>query len=163
VQLLIIRHGIAVERGAPGMADDDRPLTAEGEKKFRAAAKGLAAILEPPQALLSSPLPRAYRTAEIAAQAWGGLLVKKTRALLGGTLEELVETLSKHPPDSTVAVFGHEPHLSGILAGLLGSPRGEGLSFRKGGAALVELPGGPSEGGQLVWFLPPKLLKRLGE
>ena len=39
MQLLLIRHGIAIERGTPGISDEDRPLTPEGEKKFRKAAQ----------------------------------------------------------------------------------------------------------------------------
>ena len=29
MRLLIVRHAVAVERGTPGIADDDRPLTPE--------------------------------------------------------------------------------------------------------------------------------------
>ncbi len=35
-----------------------------------------------------------------------------------------------------------------------------GLEFRKGGAALLEAPGGRLRGARLVWFLPPRLLRR---
>ena len=35
-ELYILRHGIAVEPGTPGMPDDERPLTAKGEKRMRA-------------------------------------------------------------------------------------------------------------------------------
>ena len=37
-----------------------------------------------PDAILSSPLPRAWRTAEIAAAAWGGLIPEKTRTPSSG-------------------------------------------------------------------------------
>jgi phosphohistidine phosphatase SixA len=60
-----------------------------------------------------------------------------------------------------VAIVGHEPHLSVLLARLVGSSHAERVTFRKGGAALVELPGRLDEGGALVWFLPPKILRRL--
>src|SRR5712691_2564228 len=72
MRLLFIRHAIAVPRGTPGIPDDERPLTPDGEKRFRKAARGLARIAAPPEILLTSPLPRARKTAEIAAQAWGG-------------------------------------------------------------------------------------------
>jgi hypothetical protein len=48
-----------------------------------------------------------------------------------------------------------------ILARLLGAADAERLAFKKGGAALVDLPDGPSAGGQLVWFLKPKVLRAL--
>jgi phosphohistidine phosphatase len=163
MRLLIVRHALAVERGAPGISDDDRPLTPEGEKKFKKAARGLARAAPRPAAILSSPLPRAWRTAEIAAAAWGRLVPEKTPALLGGSLSDLARVLAPYGPEATVAIVGHEPHLSGVLAGLLGSPDAERLSFGKGGAALVDLDAGLTGGGNLVWFLPPKLLRVLGE
>ncbi len=131
MRLLIVRHAIAVAAGMPGIPDAERPLTPAGAKKFRAAAKGLAAILDPPDVLLASPLLRARQTAEIAAAAW--------------------------------AVVGHEPSLSALLARLLGTPHDARLAFKKGGAALLEVADGLAGGGQLVWYLPPRLLRALGE
>ena len=163
MRLLIVRHAVAVERGAPGIADDDRPLTPEGEKKFKKVARGLARATSRPAAMLSSPLPRAWRTAEIAAAAWGRLTPEKAPALVGGSLADLAQALAPQAKDATVALVGHEPHLSGLLAELLGSRAAERLTFRKGGAALVEVPGDLTEGGNLVWFLTPKLLRALGE
>jgi phosphohistidine phosphatase len=113
--------------------------------------------------MLSSPLPRAWRTAEIAAAAWGRLTPEKAPALVGGSLADLAQALAPQAKDATVALVGHEPHLSGLLAELLGSRAAERLTFRKGGAALVEVPGDLTEGGNLVWFLTPKLLRALGE
>ena len=31
MRLLVVRHAIAVPHGTPGVADNDRPLTSEGE------------------------------------------------------------------------------------------------------------------------------------
>jgi phosphohistidine phosphatase len=162
MRLLIIRHAVAVERGTPGIADDDRPLTPAGERKFKKAARGLARIVRP-VAILSSPLPRAWRTAEIAASAWGRLAPEKTPALVGGSLADLAQALANQDADATVALVGHEPHLSGVLAELVGSRSAERLTFRKGGAALVDVPAGLLEGGSLLWFLTPRLMRALGE
>ena len=48
MQVLIIRHAIAVPRGTPDIPDDERPLTRAGEKRFRSAARGLARIADRP-------------------------------------------------------------------------------------------------------------------
>ena len=65
VQLYVMRHGIALPHGTPGMSDDDRPLTPQGEKRVRQIARGLRDLdLE---RIVTSPLPRAFRTAEIVA------------------------------------------------------------------------------------------------
>ena len=161
MQLLIIRHAIAVDRGAPGIPDEERPLTPEGEEKFREVAKGLARIADHPAALLTSPLLRAKQTAAIAAAAWGRIEPEDTPALASGSFEALAAALDRHPDDATVAVVGHEPYVSELLARLLGSRHDDRLGFKKGGAALVEVPGRLAGGGRLVWFLPPKVLRRL--
>jgi phosphohistidine phosphatase SixA len=65
--------------------------------------------------------------------------------------------------DATVAIVGHEPHLSLVLAELLGARAPERLAFRKGGVALVDVPGRLQEGGSLVFFLTPKVLRALAD
>ena len=161
MRLLIIRHAVAVPRGTPDMEDDARPLTPKGRKRFREAARGLANVIQRPDALLSSPLPRARETAEIAAKAWGKVKVTDTSTLAGGTFEQLAVELAPFGPNDTVAVVGHEPDLSDLLARLLGTHHADRVAFRKGGVALVEVPGPLQEGGTLAWFLTPRILRAL--
>jgi len=161
VKLLLVRHAAAVPSGTPGVPDDERPLTSEGAAKFRAAAKGLARIARRPDVLLTSPLPRARATADIAAQAFKRIEPTVEPALAHGSVDQILTALGRRPSDATIALVGHEPTLSMILARLLGAADGERLAFKKGGAALVDLPDGPSAGGQLVWFLKPKVLRAL--
>jgi phosphohistidine phosphatase len=161
VRLLIIRHAIAVARGTPGIPDAQRPLTAEGEEKFREAARGLARLVDRPDALLTSPWLRAKQTAALAAAAWEKIAPKETEALAGGSFEELAAVLDRFPESAMVAVVGHEPHVSDLLARLLGSRHADRLTFKKGGAALVDVPGRLADGGSLVFFLPPKVLRKL--
>jgi phosphohistidine phosphatase len=163
VRLLIIRHAIAADPETAGVDDAERPLTEEGTKKWRAAAQGLATILDPPDALLTSPFLRARQTAEIVGQAWGGLAPRKTDALAGGSFDELAAVVDGFRDRELVAVVGHEPWLSALLARSLGTRHVERLAFKKGGAALLEVPAGLAAGGQLVWLLPPRLLRALGE
>lgn len=164
MELLIVRHGPAVERGTAGYADEERPLTDEGEKKFGKAARGLARILPKPNVLLTSPLPRAHRTAELAAEAWGGASITVAPPLAGGAIEELDALLQAHRDAGCIALFGHEPDVSELLARLLGTRHDDRLAFKKGGAALVELEGGRLDGGgTLLWFLPPRVLRELAD
>src|SRR5260221_10776017 len=137
------------------MGYEDRPVTPDGAKKWRAAAQGLAAILDPPGALLTSPFLRARQTAEIAGQAWGGLDPKKTEALAGGSFEELAAVVDGYRDQEFVAMVGHEPWLSSLLAHLVGTRHGERLAFKKGGAALLEVPAGLAAGGGAPLALPP--------
>ena len=157
MKLLLVRHAAAVPSGTPGVPDDERPLTSEGAAKFRVAAKGLARIARRPDVLLTSPLPRARATADIAAQAFKRIEPTVEPALAHGSVDQILTALGRRPSDATIAVVGHEPTLSMVLARLLGAVDGERLAFKKGGAALVDLPDGPSGGGRLVWVLKPKV------
>ena len=143
------------------MADPDRPLTSEGEKKFKKAAKGLSRLVGPPDAILTSPWVRARRTAELAAAAWGAPEPKDTPALTGGEIGALDKALSAYGKKSTVAIVGHEPWLSALLAHLLGTGKEGRVVFKKGGAALVDVPASLADGGTLVFFLPPGVLREL--
>lgn len=163
MQLLLIRHAPAVQRGTAGISDDDRPLTPKGRKKFQVAAAGLRRILDRPDVLLTSPLSRARATAEIAARAFGRIEPRTEPTLAGDSVSKILGALEKVAASELVAVVGHEPLLSGVLAHLLGSRDPERLEFKKGGAALVDLPRGLAAGGQLLWFLKPRILRRLSE
>jgi len=162
MKLLIIRHAAAVPRGTPGIPDDERPLTPRGKMKFRLAAKGLARIVDRPDVILTSPLPRAKSTAEIAALAFKRVEPRIEPALAGESVEDILTAVRRLAPAPTVAIVGHEPVLSALLAHLLGSRQPKHLPFKKGGAALVDLPDGPGPVGTLVWFIKPRILRTLG-
>jgi phosphohistidine phosphatase len=163
MRLLIVRHASAVPSGTPGIADDDRPLTPRGRARFRTAAQGLARIAHRPDVILTSPLPRARATAEIAAGAFGRLEPTVEPALAHGSVGDVVAALARQPPDATIAIVGHEPVVSALLARLLGASRLDAFPFKKGGCALVDLPDGPRAAGRLVWFVKPRILRALAD
>jgi phosphohistidine phosphatase len=111
--------------------------------------------------LLTSPLPRARLTAEIAARAFEHVAPAIEPALAHSSVDGIVAALNTHPPDAKIALVGHEPLLGALLARLLGAAQGERLAFEKGGAALVDLPNGPAAGGRLRWFVKPRILRSL--
>lgn len=157
MRLFIVRHAIAVDR-SPDLPDDARPLTAEGKKRFRQAARGLARLFPKPDLLLSSPLLRAVQTARIASKAWG-LPVTQEDALGGGTVAELEAALKRVAGESAVVLVGHEPQVSEFLAHLLGSNQPDRFTFKKGGVAVVDRPTGAEGPGTLVAVLPPRVLR----
>ncbi len=166
MQLLLIRHAIAEERSdwaATGRPDDDRPLTAEGRRRFRRAARGLVTQVPTVAQLATSPLVRAKQTAQIAASAWGGLRLVETDALRPDVPAARLLTWLRSQTGPCVALVGHEPHLGAFAAACLGAASGERTPFKKGGAMLIAFRGIPRAGaGMLVWALPPKLLRALG-
>jgi len=159
MRLYLIRHASAVPSGTPGIPDDERPLTPRGEKRWKRAARGLARVLKRPDALLSSPLPRAWRTAEIAAAAWGRIEAMPSDVLADADFEAWGALLAGYGQDARVALVGHEPHLSALLARLVGGNAAR-MPFKKGGVAVVDLTGPLSGGGTLVAVLPPGLLRK---
>jgi phosphohistidine phosphatase len=163
MRLVIIRHAIAVPHGTPDVPEDKRPLTPRGEKRFRSAARGLARLCRRPDLLLTSPLVRARQTADLAAEAWGRIEPEEEEALAGGSFERIAAALDKHAKKKMVAVVGHEPDVSALLARILGTSASERLTFKKGGAALVDVPGPLAEGGALVWYAPPRILREVGD
>ena len=164
MRLLIARHAAAAPRGTEGLADAERPLTERGEKRFRLAARGLARVIPAPALILSSPLVRARQTADIAAAAWGQAPVTLTEALAGGPLSTLLGRLATDAGRATVALFGHEPQLSELLAHLIGCEPPDAVAFKKGGAALVDVADPAARGSaRLICLLPPRVLRRLGD
>jgi phosphohistidine phosphatase len=161
MRLLIVRHAIAVPHGTPEVPEEERPLTPRGTRRFRAAARGLARVCDRPDVLLTSPLVRARQTADIAAEAWGKVKVKEESALAGGSFEKIASVLDPHAAKKLVAIFGHEPDVSSIVARLLGTSASERLTFKKGAAALVDVPGRMADGGALIWYLPPRVLRSI--
>jgi phosphohistidine phosphatase len=163
VKLLLIRHAPAVRNGSAGIRDGERPLTPRGRARFRLAARGLARIADRPDVLLTSPLVRARATAEIAAAAFKKVTPRVEPALGQESVDAVVAALKKYPRDAMVAVVGHEPTLSRLLARMLGVHQDDRFAFKKGGAALLDLPDGPAAAGQLRWFVKPQILRSLGD
>lgn len=159
-RLYLVRHGIAVPHGDPDFADDDRPLTPEGVAHIRQVAKGLRRLKVMPDRILTSPLPRAARTAHIIADVLGLTDVLESEDALraeksGASIREWVVAR----PEDRLMIVGHNPSLSD-LAGLLltGDRPLPSVELRKGGIAAFAA--GPDGSLQLDWIARPKLLRR---
>ncbi|MCS6884447.1 MAG: phosphohistidine phosphatase SixA [Acidobacteriota bacterium] len=159
MELILIRHAIAEDREKWSGDDDSRPLTQEGIARMEQVSRGLKGLLEDFDAVYSSPLKRARQTAEILLKVY-----KSTCPLY--VVEELRP--EAEPKDflkvidyslRRVVAVGHEPHV-GHLAGLLiGST--VPFSFKKAAAACFEfLEPQARNSARLLWFVPPKLLRK---
>jgi phosphohistidine phosphatase len=161
MQLYVVRHGPAVAHGIPGMGDDDRPLTPDGEKKVKAVGRGLSALGLRLDRIVTSPLPRARRTAEILAGELGaeGFLAQDD-ALRSGRSAESIRDWLVGRNEQSLMIVGHNPDFSDLV-GLLVTGRSDVLicELRKGGVAALE--GRPSEIMTFDWLAGPKLLRAL--
>jgi phosphohistidine phosphatase len=161
MNLYILRHGIAVEHGAPGYAKDaDRPLTPEGERKLGEIAKAMLALDLAFDLILSSPYTRARQTAEIIAGAFNARkkLEFSNSLACGGDNKELVDYLKRRqPPPENVLLVGHEPYLSGLVSLLVAGTGNCCVVLKKGG--LCKLSTESLKYGRcaaLAWLLTPK-------
>jgi phosphohistidine phosphatase len=160
--LYIVRHGIAVDRADPkSPPEPERPLTAKGVQKTRAAALGLKEFGVKPDVLITSPYVRAAQTAEIFAEALGfpTSKVRVSDALKpAANPAEFMKELSL-AKGKEVMCFGHAPHLDQLISQLVGA-RGVFTELKKAGVAALERKGTQSAW-RLLWMVPPKALRQL--
>jgi phosphohistidine phosphatase len=164
LELYLIRHGVAAERGKDWPDDSKRPLTPEGIARLRKAARGLHAIGVAFDQIVTSPLVRARQTADVfAAELDEHAPIATSDALApAGSSALVIQELTRHVRKARVALVGHEPNLGELAAQLIGARTP--LEFRKGGVCRIDfdmLP--PKGGGMLRWFLTPKMLRKLGD
>jgi phosphohistidine phosphatase len=165
MELYLVRHAIAAERDPTRWPDDGkRPLTPQGEARFRVAARGLKRIVPTVELVLSSPMARDGRTAEILTEEAGWPDPKPEPALEAERrLTQAVAALRGHADRQTLAVVGHEPNLSQLAAHLIaGAEDGLALEVKKGGVVCVALEGAVRRNsGWLRWSVSPKILRAL--
>jgi len=163
VQLYLIRHGIAAERGPAYPDDGARPLTEQGQGRIRAEARALRRVGPGIGHVVTSPLLRARQTAKLLAEGLDPRPPVVDCAALGpdGTPAEVRAALGAYGADAAVALVGHEPNLSELAAALTGGT--VRLGFKKGAICRIDLDTlRPARPGALRWFIPPKLLRLLG-
>src|SRR6267143_4642777 len=163
MQLYVVEHGIAVE-GGEGIPDEWRPLTDKGRRRFRKTARAFGKLGRNLDLILTSPLVRAVQTAEILA---------------GETEPEEVAVLAELDPKfdvqavrnaiasragkaEAVAIVGHAPQLSSVLAALSGVSQAE-IDLENGTIVRVDvstLTDGASADPR--WWLKPKGTRKKG-
>jgi phosphohistidine phosphatase len=152
-QLWLLRHAEAEPHGT--RADAERRLTARGEAQARAAGVALARLDAAFDAVLYSPKVRAQQTAELAGEEWAPEQQERLRVyppLAGGfDAREALGEIAALPEDGRLLLVGHEPDLSGVVAGLTGAR----VDLKKGGLAVVRLEG---VGGELAVVMRPREL-----
>ena len=166
MELFLVRHGPSESRDPRRWpSDDDRPLTAAGERETEEAARGFARVAPAVRRTISSPAERALSTARIFHAA----------LKLKGRIDRWEELSPDSPADPILArvstearaadrllLVSHEPILSELI-GL--SLTGEALSlvhFARAGAACLTFDGAVRPGaGRLDWLMPRRALAQL--
>lgn len=161
MNLFLLRHGIAAERGTPGYERDaDRPLIPKGERRLERIADAMDAMGLRFDLILSSPYLRARQTAEIVAAALG--LKKKLEfsetLTPDGDAKALIAALNKlEPRPENVLLVGHEPFLSELISMLTSGDPHVAIDFKKGGLCKLEVESlRPGRCATLAWLLTPR-------
>ena len=162
MDIYILRHGIAVERGTPGYKkDSDRPLTKEGVEKMEQIAEAMLAFGLHFDLILSSPYARAEQTARIVARALDEEVTFTNHLMSDGNALELVAEINDEKPQSVLLV-GHEPDLSRLISVLVTGSTDASIELKKGGLCKLtsdRLAFGPCA--TLNWLLTPKQLRSM--
>jgi len=157
--LYFLRHGVAGNREEWKGDDALRPLTKKGMKNMVSQAKTIDEMDLKLDLIITSPLARAFQTADIVADElnMGEKLVQDERLGPGFGSDDLVEVLQSHPEASNILLVGHEPDFSLTISALIGGSR---LVVKKGGLARVDVINADPLQGELVWLLPPRAMIR---
>ena len=160
LELYLIRHGVAADRGEEYPDDSKRPLTSAGIKRLQREARALDALDIAFDHIIASPLLRTKQTADVLAECLKAKPAVTTSDSLApaGTPAEVMQELGRHMRKGRIALVGHEPNIGELAARLIGarSP----LEFKKGGICRIDFDVFPPKGtGQLRWFVPPRILR----
>lgn len=162
-QLMVIRHGIAVDKeefASSGRSDDERPLTEDGLREMRRVARGLHSLVSRIDLLASSPLVRAKQTAEAVADEYGisvGEIIEPLRPKSDFTA--FTAWLDATRRSDIVAVVGHDPHLSRLVTWLATGVDSAHVALEKGGACLLHFDSSIGAAKATIdWLLMPAQL-----
>ncbi|WP_134057708.1 MULTISPECIES: phosphoglycerate mutase family protein [Rheinheimera] len=156
--LYFLRHATA-EVIRPNQLDIDRCLIEKGRLQARRVAAFMQRYAITPEAVFSSPYPRAVQTAAIVRKEAGLAQVQElpwlaldTGAVTSSTLlRQLLPNLPAH-----TLLVGHEPDLSALISRLLDSG---GSAFKIKKASLTCLCyQHDSQSFQLEWSIPAKFM-----
>ena len=168
MDLYVFRHGPAEERDPTRWRDDaERPLTEEGVRETRRAAKGFARIVGGVDRIVSSPAERALATAKILSESFEVPRRVEVHEPIepGAPATAVLEKAHDDGRgDGSMLFVGHEPTLGEAVA--LGIT-GEAVTLvrlSRAGAAALEFSGAIVPGGAtLGWLLTRKQLMALAK
>ncbi|PYR91132.1 MAG: phosphohistidine phosphatase SixA [Acidobacteria bacterium] len=162
LELYLVRHGVAEDRGEDWPDDSKRPLTSSGITKLRKEARGLVALGVTFDQIITSPLVRTRQTADVIAEILKSKPpVAASDALApAGTPAAVIQEIGRHARKERIALVGHEPNLGELAAQLIGAKAP--LEFKKGGVCRIDFEVLPPKGvGALRWFAMPRMLRSL--
>jgi phosphohistidine phosphatase len=168
MNLYIIRHAIAVDEATSDYeSDSERPLTDKGRKKMRQIAKALRQLGVDFDLILSSPYVRACETAEIVADVFKmkNKIVFSDHLIPEGNPELLIGEINEKHTVESLAIVGHEPHLSAFIGLLITDSSKVEITLKKGGVCHLSADDlhHHDHRATLEWLLPPGILMEIND
>lgn len=167
MDVFIIRHADAGVRDQDQYPDDRmRPLSPKGRRDMLRVARGMRRLGYTFEKVFDSGYTRARQTSECICRAY-----ELDRALIGTVAELRPEAepartaaaMQKLRGFRSVALVGHEPHLSKFVAYLLAGDEPIAMDFKKAGVCRIDLTRWTPRGATLAALFPPKPLRKLGK
>jgi len=156
MEIYLLRHAIA-EAARPGMKDSERALTEAGRAKLRRVLRRAKDAGVQPDLILTSPYRRARETAEeaAAALAYRNKIVQTQALVPGASPFDAWEEIRSRPDEGSILLAGHEPHMSSLMAFLLGNPAMQ-VDMKKAALARLDCERlGAEPQAMLKWLLTP--------
>ena len=167
MNLYIVRHAIAVQRGTPGYDDDSqRPLTDKGIRKMNKIVKGLHQFDLKLDKILSSPYVRARDTAKILANEFDMQdQIRFTDNLIPpGNFKAIIDEIQQKYDVESLALVGHEPMLSQFVSWLTTGNTEMKMTLKKGGVCCLSADNlYQDHRAELRWLLTPALMVQLSK
>jgi phosphohistidine phosphatase len=164
MNIFILRHGIAVERGTKGFEkNSERPLTSKGKRQLKKSTAAMKKMKLRFDLILSSPYERAKKTAEIVAN---GLKLKKRMKFSdllkyeSDPVELISQLIALKPVSKDLLLVGHEPYLTHFISLLVSGNEDMAMDLKKGGLCKLEAEKiHPGKCAHIEWLLTPKQMK----
>lgn len=166
MRIVLVRHGLAEDRAEfakVGHSDDARPLTDRGRSRMRRSGQGLKRMVETIEIIGTSPYLRAMQTAEILHMQYPEAALQMLSGLAPDAgVKPVMDWLREQDTMLTVALVGHEPDLSRLVAHLTTGGARPFTSLAKGGVCVLDTDGRPeARGAILKVILPSDWLRKL--
>lgn len=124
MNIFLVRHSVALDRVDWRGDDLSRPLSLKGVELANHTFKALSKIFEPPECLYTSEALRATDTATIFHHVFKSPKPISTSLLNPGfDLVCFKKLLSQSYGYKAIALFGHEPDFSSVIASIFGLDR----------------------------------------
>ena len=138
-ELILLRHAHA-EPAAPGQADLDRPLSAEGLAEAESAGRWIKDNGWVPDCVLCSPSRRTRETLEPVLGEVGYIDQRIEPSIYEATPGGLIALADAHRDVGRLMLVGHNPGLERLAALLHSGQSGDYRGMPPGGVAVLTMP-----------------------